>query len=279
LLFVPPLVAHRWLTRSPAHIGARGWSVLLGVAAAVALPWYAAVCVSRPQFVRHFLWEHNLLRFFEPFDHIRPVGFYVPILLGGLLPATLWLPSLVRHLLSGEEKESKRRSPAFGFCLLAGLWCVLFFSLSGSKLPTYVLPAFPFLALALGRALVERGWAQRRWTCGVVMAAAASLSIGHYVALRWYGGEKAPLSDVAAVDAHCTPDMPIFCFPRSVDSVAFHLGRSDFKTYRGKDVLLLVEELQKHERAVVLFAHRNSPETLRRNLPPELKIVEMAPLG
>src|SRR5262249_14471052 len=111
------------------------------------------------------------------------------------------------------------------------------------------------------------------------IAATAILAIGHYVALPWYAAEKAPLSDVAAVDAHCTPGTPIFCFPRSVDSVAFHLGRSDFKTYRGKDVLFLVQDLQKHERAVVLFAHRNSPETLRRNLPPELKIVEMAPLG
>lgn len=40
-----------------------------------------------------------------------------------------------------------------GFCLLWAGWCVLFFSLSRGKLPPYVLPAVPALALALGRYL------------------------------------------------------------------------------------------------------------------------------
>lgn len=279
ILLVLPLIAQRWLTRCSARIGIRGWAAFVGVAAAIVLPWYVAVCLSRPEFARYFLWEHNVLRFFEPFDHIRPVGFYVPIVLAGLLPGMLWLPSLVRYLLSSDEEATRRRNPALGFCLLAGLWCLAFFSLSGSKLPTYILPAFPFLALALAHALVERGWTYRRSTNFIVGAFTALLFLGQYVFLPWYTAEKAPLSDAVHIDALCAPETPIFCFPRSVDSVAFHLGRSDLKTFRGKDVGLLVEQLQKHPRAVVLFAHRNSAETLRRNLPPELRLVHTAPLG
>lgn len=279
ILLVPPVLAHRWLTRGTAGIGKRGWAALVLAAVGTALPWYLAVCLSRPEFIHHFLWEHNVLRFFEPFDHIRPIWFYVPILLGGLLPGMMWLPSLIRLLLGGDQALGQRRCPALGFFLLAGTWCVLFFSLSGSKLPTYIMPAFPLLALALGHALVERGWAGRWWTVAVMVVFGAALAVGHYVAIPWYAEVKAPLGNAATIEAWCTPETPVYCFPRNVDSVAFHLGRSDFETFRSKHAHLLGAELKRHPRAVVLFGHRNSPETLTLHLPPELRIVELAPLG
>ena len=39
--------------------------------------------------MRYFLWQHNVERFVEPFDHVRPVWFYGPIVLFGLLPTLL----------------------------------------------------------------------------------------------------------------------------------------------------------------------------------------------
>jgi len=46
---------------------------------AIALPWYVAICVRVPHFAQHFLWQHNILRFIQPFDHLQPVWYYVPI--------------------------------------------------------------------------------------------------------------------------------------------------------------------------------------------------------
>src|SRR5262249_61352266 len=43
-----------------------------------------------------------------------------------------------------------RRGPATAFLLLWAGWCVLFFSISSSKLPPYILPALPALALLVG---------------------------------------------------------------------------------------------------------------------------------
>ena len=74
-------------------------------------------------------------------------------------------------------------------------------------------------------------------------------------------------------------NVPVVCFPRNVDSVAFHVGRSDFRTFRSKDFAACVEELKKQPRTVVLFGHRNSPESLALHLPKNLHLIERRPMG
>ena len=101
---------------------------------AVVLPWYVAASIRMPEFIHHFLWKHNVERFVTPFDHERPVWFYLPVLLVGLLPATLLLWPFCRFLLSGKQGAAERRPPELGFMLLVSGWCVFFFSLSGCKL-------------------------------------------------------------------------------------------------------------------------------------------------
>ena len=73
--------------------------------------------------------------------------------------------------------------------------------------------------------------------------------------------------------------VPVVCFPRNVDSVAFYVGRSDFRTFRSKELDALVQALEQSPRTVVLFGHRNSPETLVRSLPPHLRLVERRAMG
>src|SRR5262249_43524448 len=98
LLVLPPLVVQRWLSGRGCRLDGRSLLVFVAVVLAVALPWYVAVCVRIPEFARYFLWEHNVLRFLAPFDHLRPVWFYVPVVLVGLLPATLLTIPFVRFL-------------------------------------------------------------------------------------------------------------------------------------------------------------------------------------
>src|SRR5581483_8739214 len=153
---------------------------------------------------------HNLQRFLAPFDHLEPVWYYVPVVLAGLLPGTLLAWPFARWLL-GNADAARGRSPELGFALLAGGWCVLFFTLSGSKLPTYILPAFPFLALALGtwwestspRATPpyppRLGGGRGGWLgdlgFGIWLLLLAAV---HYVALPWYAALRSPLGAPAA---------------------------------------------------------------------------------
>ena len=280
LLVLPPLLLHRWLAADSTRIPWRLWFGFAAIVLVVNLPWYIAVCVQRPEFVRYFLWQHNVQRFVEPFDHVRPVWFYVPILLYGLLPIALFAWPIARFLTSLRSEETNARCPAMGYLLLAGVWCVFFFSLAGSKLPTYILPAFPPLSLALGCFVARTDWDRSRWLIGLMVLAWVAQAGVNYVALPMYAQAKSPMGRFEEMRDRCgDPSAPVVCFPRNVDSVAFYVGRSDFRTFRSKEIDALVQALEQSPRTVVLFGHRNSPETLALRLPPHLRLIDRRPMG
>ena len=120
-----------------------------------ALPWYILCARRNPDFFRIFIIEHNFRRYLTPeFQHIQPFWYYVPIVLVGLLPWTL------APLGAGKRAWNLLRDnhPAWLF-ICVSFFPVVFFSLSKSKLPGYVLPAIPFLVLLLAQmvSLSERG--------------------------------------------------------------------------------------------------------------------------
>lgn len=131
---------------------------------AVALPWFVLVQKANPQFVRVFIFEHNLARYgSNMFRHSQPFWYFGPVLLLGLLPWTvLAIAAFVRACKRGVGERSS-------FELFFGLWAVLpviFFSFSGSKLPGYILPAVPPFAILLAEYLwrrMEEGDEPRLW--------------------------------------------------------------------------------------------------------------------
>jgi 4-amino-4-deoxy-L-arabinose transferase-like glycosyltransferase len=279
LLLAPPVWLHRRLTGHQVPIGWKHLVGFLAVVATVNVPWYAGIFLREPVFLRYFFWEHNVLRFVQPFDHLQPVWYYLPILLGGLLPGTVLLYAYVRHLTSGDVERTSTRTPEHGFWLLAGGWCLFFFSMSGCKLPTYVLPAFPCLCLALGDFVARTRWNSAPSTRVGVGLTAAVLALVFHVGLPWYAELRSPMGPPAiAARLHAARGETMYCFPRNVDSVAFYTGRSDLKSCRTKVSHELVLALLERDRAVVLFTHRHSLETFKQVLPPELKVTEAVPV-
>jgi 4-amino-4-deoxy-L-arabinose transferase-like glycosyltransferase len=278
LLLIPPLLLQHYLAGSRLP-GRRAWLVFLGSVASVALPWYLLGCWCMPDFLYHFFWVHNVLRFLEPFDHQNPVWYYGPLLLVGLLPATLFLAGVVRSLLA-RAGEISWRSREAGFFLLAGLWCVFFFSLSGCKLPTYILPAFPPLALVFGAYLAGSGWLRTVWPRVVAFAFAGLIAVGHFWLVPWYARYHSPMNRPDEVFAYCADrETPIICYPRPVDSVSFYVNRDDFRSYRSKETPKLLQHLLRQPTTVVLFSHRHSYERLHNALPPQLRLVRRTTLG
>jgi dolichol-phosphate mannosyltransferase len=149
-LVVPPVAA--WLALDPrwARVGAGAWLAFTATVAAITAPWYVLVSLRYPEFVDCFFWAHNVVQFAAPFNHAKPMWFYLPGLLAGMLPWALLWPGLVRFLARHSRRVAARRPAALGPMLLAGLWCLVFFSLAGPKRAGYLLPALPPLALALG---------------------------------------------------------------------------------------------------------------------------------
>src|SRR4029077_7825650 len=95
-------------------------------------------------------------RYLTPmFEHPQPFWFFGPIFLLRILP---WLPLLMTSLLGASQSfrsETRMNSPAL-FIASWSLFTPLFFSLSQSKLPGYILPAIPPAVLLLARSFVRQ---------------------------------------------------------------------------------------------------------------------------
>jgi 4-amino-4-deoxy-L-arabinose transferase-like glycosyltransferase len=119
-----------------------------------ALPWYLLCARRNPDFFRIFIIEHNFKRFLTPeFQHIQPFWYYLPVLLVAFLP---WTATLLWAAFEGGAQivESKKISPHSVFLLSWSVFVLVFFSISQSKLPGYILPAIPAICLIVARACV-----------------------------------------------------------------------------------------------------------------------------
>jgi 4-amino-4-deoxy-L-arabinose transferase-like glycosyltransferase len=133
------------------------WVPGLALFLALTAPWFVLVSRANPEFA-HFFFVHEHFQRFLTTAHRRtePWWFFLPIVAVGFLPWMFALPAAIRHAWRAESATAFERGG--GYLRVALLWSafvVLFFSASGSKLPAYVLPAFPILALPLGRYLAE----------------------------------------------------------------------------------------------------------------------------
>jgi 4-amino-4-deoxy-L-arabinose transferase-like glycosyltransferase len=167
---------------------------------AVAAVWYGPVwAVNGDAFFQEFFVDHHVKRYLtNKYHHPQPVWFYPVIVLAGLLPWSFFLLAGARPLAG-----LLRRRPATDderLVWLATAWVavpVAFFSFSTSKLPGYVLPVFPGLALLVAWA-VDRGEdeGRGRWAYPLAALAVAGLGVGLAVfAARSLG---APAWEVAA---------------------------------------------------------------------------------
>ncbi len=131
---------------------------------AIALPWYLAVQHRVPQFFRVFFLEHNLERFgTNLYQHSQPFWYYIPVFLLATLPWTVFtVPALIdagRNLIARLRDRTEtpaEAAPEDGLTSFLFIWTlvpIIFFSISRSKLPGYILPSIPAAALLTGEYL------------------------------------------------------------------------------------------------------------------------------
>ncbi len=121
----------------------------IAVFLAVTLPWFVYLGLTYPEFLHFFFVREHFGRFFGDVGHPAHFFYYVPILALGALPWT----GLAAGLAFSRDARGAAldlRGEGCAFLIVWGVSVVLFFELAGSKLPTYVLPAFPPVAILLG---------------------------------------------------------------------------------------------------------------------------------
>ena len=116
--------------------------------ALIALPWYVLCTMQNGStFLDVFFLQHQLGRFAsDALQHVQPIWFYVPVLLGALLPWTFFLPLALFPISMGREIYADRRMKLLAAIVIFGF---VFFSASRNKLPGYLLPLIPSIAILL----------------------------------------------------------------------------------------------------------------------------------
>jgi 4-amino-4-deoxy-L-arabinose transferase-like glycosyltransferase len=129
-------------------------SLLWGVPVAllVAASWYGPMLYRHGwTFIDQFIVQHHFARFLSnKYHHPQPFYFYVLVILLMALP---WIVVLIAGLVSSRRWSWRGKGPIDLMRVFALVWVIIplvFFSLSKSKIPGYVLPVLPATALLIG---------------------------------------------------------------------------------------------------------------------------------
>lgn len=119
--------------------------------AVTTVPWFWLVWEARgDDFVVTFVWNHHLARYLTDIHHhSQPLWFFLPVIVAGCFPWVVFLGSSLARIW---KKPSSLLDGKTGLQLYLWLWVAvpfLFFSLSASKLPGYILPIVPPLAMLI----------------------------------------------------------------------------------------------------------------------------------
>jgi len=153
-LVVAPILA---LERRRLRLTVSQIALALLVAALVALPWYAAMTLVHGRaYLDSFFVGDNLERFATTrFNDPRPMWFYLPITVGGMLPWTPLALAAIPPIVSWAKLRRPLRSRTWRMLAWAFL-PLAFFTASIGKQPRYILPILPPLAVLLAATIMDR---------------------------------------------------------------------------------------------------------------------------
>jgi 4-amino-4-deoxy-L-arabinose transferase len=151
VLFAPLLLIAR---------GKRGR--IVSAAVLVAAPWFLLCWMRNGRvFWDDLFWKQHVARFLTPsLEHVQPFWYYIPVLLAGLFPWTPLAALLARRKIYDDVRVR-----------LLAAWVVygmIFFSAARNKLPGYLLPLLPALAIVLAAAL-DKAPGKQWWLAGCAL--------------------------------------------------------------------------------------------------------------
>ena len=141
VLVLYTLWSRDWAVWKRLHLG-----LGLLVFFAVTTPWFVLVSLKNPEFPQFFFIHEHLQRFTSKVHHREgPLYYFIPLLVIGIIP---WLGMLAQSVWQARSERARGFQPK-KMLLVWAVFIFFFFSISGSKLPSYILPIFPALALLI----------------------------------------------------------------------------------------------------------------------------------
>lgn len=148
VMFLWLLVFNQWKRLRPLHLPTGALLFL-----AVAAPWHTLAALHNATWMHRYIVYEQFERFTSPVaSRPGPWWYFAPIVLLGLFPWTGFLWAGLRDAVRGGWANRAKNADIWFFLTWAG-FIFLFFTASHSKLPPYILPIFPALAVLIGRQL------------------------------------------------------------------------------------------------------------------------------
>ncbi len=168
----------------------------------VAGPWYAWVGIrTNGEFLREFFLVHNFGRAAQAMDsHSGPIYYYLIAVCIGTFPWCVLLGPTIGNLVRAIRLHDPQRSAYVLLACWAGVWIGIL-SLAGTKLPSYIIPCYPAIAILFASHIdrwfnaVEpkkcQHWLRAAW--GTIAAAGVGILVAVPVITRIYlSGEWTP---------------------------------------------------------------------------------------
>ncbi len=162
-----------------------GWTIFMAIAA----PWYIAMFAIHGADYAAAAHANTTGRFANPMEgHGGTLLFYLPVLLVGFFPWSGFLPAALFQslkewkLFRSGEQDAKGEGGLLFFCTLWILGILVFFTISATRLPHYILPLFPAASLLVAvfwsRCLTEESPAGLKISVRILLVTGYILSIG-----------------------------------------------------------------------------------------------------
>ena len=220
------------------------WGII--IFSIITIPWYLLVWLENGQsYLDSFFGYHNLQRFTDVVNgHEAPWYFYILIIFILFAPWSVYLPYAIANVRWWQRHYWQRQSRQNHLRIFAFFWFVcifIFFSVSVTKLPSYVLPLIPAAAILvalLWSDLIVYGKSKaKKHNYALVssilanLVLAIALSVAFYLSPNWIGKDPATpkLSRIVAESA-----LPISgTIVWGLIAVAIAIYSINFKWWRG----------------------------------------------
>lgn len=224
-LLIPAMVLGAWLvtTRQLALLKEIRLPQGLLILVLIAAPWFVAISLKHPDFPRYFFVQEHFLRYTTSMHRrSQPFFFYIVFMLIGGYP---WLGFFFKDLGQcwlGRKRDASPEQKTFYLLFLWVLLIIAFFSISNSKLVTYITPVFPAMSLLAGQSLAAYAGGKRRedfrlgW--GYMLAMTLVFALGTLLYAIW----------IKAVPAYITwPLAALFVFLVGLGYARWRHGRRE----------------------------------------------------
>ena len=147
----------------------------------IGFSWYLLLGFVHPDgfaFMKDLFIKHHIERFTTPLEgHSGPIYFYLIVLLIGFMPWSVFVP--LAAIRCPYRDSSSRRVRFLRLFILFSMVTFVFFSIAATKLPNYICPALPGIAMLTATLFDEK---EKRgkfaWSAATYLAALLILGLG-----------------------------------------------------------------------------------------------------